>query len=1008
MKQFKPLRNSQNITIKSKSTPNCDDPINALKIMFVDMNGSDCIAAGIYSAKRPIFQRLHGVVYGTSIVNPKILEDLQIDIFAHNSFPVWIRFSNDVPNGIPDYKNTVENGIKLFNSPNKKLLNSDIYSNTQDFILQNHDIFFVDSVKEMYEFTYAGVIEGDYNKYLKNHPKTAKILKDMEKAVNSVIGIEYWSIPPSKLENQYIKYKIEPEVIPSLDLTPPDIIDPFYLSNDLQKRLLIGEARLRFMVQFRTNFDSMPLDEDTIRWERSFIHMVTLIINKQEIREQGQSKYGENLSYNIWHTLPQHEPVGSIAEDRKVVYEASANLRRNVNGIPIGEPTEPRLPANNISVIKDKKITYIAIHPAIGIARVGNSTDDYFIGPETIYQHPMEIGSYWDKNGALKRQAVRFRLFGYNASGEVVKEINSNDARIVWKVHIANKKAAWYRFLMAMDIPEAATIKAKLRNNDVKIEERNNLILDPGTKTISGRKIFGDEYKFTVSKFGSNNISIYLGELQTDDLGRLIFLGGHGISDSPSGRPIYDPNDPDSFANADGWYDDISDGPVSAEVIIEGEQIRVEDAWVVTAPPNYGGTIVGIRTMFDLLYDMYVRSGWYPFPQRISFTQHIYPILQRLKNLQWANKAFAIQFGHNSPNDFEKPEYLAKLSDSSDTYAEMRRQVLNSFRNPDYKDTTPLQWPWVYGDAMDIPATGSPREYLAISPTQFQFLRLWTEGQFDSDWKGETGNKEYRSLDEMPLSERPSMLDQAPLHFCAADAFHPGIEFTWPMRHTTIYYAPFRIRKRIEGQSEPFYGNILTQENVMNPGGPLYYQGPGDLTKWMAIPWQMDAASCRSGYEAEYDPYIPTFWPARVPNQVLSLEDYNKVIDSNKPRDQRVAAFWTRLQWTRNLTGLAVEQMKQMVKDYSKMGILEERIGILNDPDLPSTMMVESLPPAEHIIKETIEDREIKGEQASKLSQKRFDSINERTNQLLQKAGWESEEVRNSFHRAIRGISKRK
>jgi hypothetical protein len=38
----------------------------------------------------------------------------------------------------------------------------------------------------------------------------------------------------------------------------------------------------------------------------------------------------------------------------------------------------------------------------------------------------------------------------------------------------------------------------------------------------------------------------------------------------------------------------------------------------------------------------------------------------------------------------------------------------------------------------------------------------------------------------------------------------------------------------------------------------------------MAVPWQTDTASCRSGYDLSYDPYVPAFWPARVPNEVLT------------------------------------------------------------------------------------------------------------------------------------------
>ena len=124
------------------------------------------------------------------------------------------------------------------------------------------------------------------------------------------------------------------------------------------------------------------------------------------------------------------------------------------------------------------------------------------------------------------------------------------------------------------------------------------------------------------------------------------------------------------------------------------------------------------------------------------------------------------------------------------------------------------------------------------------------------------------TLDAVPLAKRPAMLDRAALSFCLADAFHPGCEMTWVMRQGTLYMSPFRIRHRAPNTSEPNYGSQLTQEMVLKPDGALYGQGPGTITRWMAVLWQTDAASCRSGYYAgfgpKYDPYLPTFWPARV------------------------------------------------------------------------------------------------------------------------------------------------
>src|SRR5215510_7049155 len=72
---------------------------------------------------------------------------------------------------------------------------------------------------------------------------------------------------------------------------------------------------------------------------------------------------------------------------------------------------------------------------------------------------------------------------------------------------------------------------------------------------------------------------------------------------------------------------------------------------------------------------------------------------------------------------------------------------------------------------------------------------------------------------------------------------------------------------------------------------PHFESGPGDLTRWMAVPWQTDTASCRAGYDPEYSPFLPTFWPARVPNHVLAEADYNQVLNKKLSKEERLEAF---------------------------------------------------------------------------------------------------------------------
>ena len=71
----------------------------------------------------------------------------------------------------------------------------------------------------------------------------------------------------------------------------------------------------------------------------------------------------------------------------------------------------------------DKTIVSAKIHPSIGIARVGNSENAYFIGPEVPYPTPGHPKHYRDETGALKRQAARFRIYGYNAAGKPIREL---------------------------------------------------------------------------------------------------------------------------------------------------------------------------------------------------------------------------------------------------------------------------------------------------------------------------------------------------------------------------------------------------------------------------------------------------------------------------------------------------------------------------------------------------------------------------------------------------------
>lgn len=580
---------------------------------------------------------------------------------------------------------------------------------------------------------------------------------------------------------------------------------------------------------------------------------------------------------------------------------------------------------------RDTTIVKAGIYPAIGIARVGNSPDAFYFGPEVPDPRPEAPGFYRDANGAIKREAARFRIYGYNAAGDVVAELTADNADIQWAVTLANTKAAWYQFQIALDIPEAAATQPSFLRN-LAVADRTVLSIAPGERTISGRDQQGPAYAFANGRFMGTEV--YLGELRTDENGRLFVLGGHGKSASWNGAAAI------TFANNEGWYDDVADGPVNAVVQYQGVTLPVDPAWVVVAPPNYGPQQKSVRTMWDLMRDLFVGQGSVMAPARPSFQNDIRPIFERLSRLQWVNAGFAAAFGWGGSTPFSDADWMRRLASPSDNTREWRRTLFNQFREFTRDAWAPSPWPWLYGDAMSIPPAETPRQNAALSDLQLRFLKQWADGDFIADY--DPTAVPPQTLDEVPLAEQPQTLIRAAMEFCLADAFHPGCEMTWPMRQITMYMAPYRLAHQPKNWVEPNYGAVLTPDNI---NGPCSAQIAGGITRWMAVPWQTDTASCRSGYQKAYDPYVPTFWPARVPNQVLSQADYAIVMDESLPEEDRLRAFARRAAWIRPLGNVSYQdQINNMVADIAQVGIVEVREGP-KDGLFPAVIEVEQLPP---------------------------------------------------------------
>jgi hypothetical protein len=136
-------------------------------------------------------------------------------------------------------------------------------------------------------------------------------------------------------------------------------------------------------------------------------------------------------------------------------------------------------------------------------------------------------------------------------------------------------------------------------------------------------------------------------------------------------------------------------------------------------------------------------------------------------------------------------------------------------------------------------------------------------------------------------------------------------------------------------------------------GGPLDGAKPGDITRWMAVPWQADTSSCLSGYVPYVDDYLPTFWPARVPNDVLDEGQYAVLVDSQKSLAEReeAVAFSNRLKWLRGIRYPMKPELppkiypskpaiNKFLREWANVGIVERRPG--PGGQLPAEVWVEA------------------------------------------------------------------
>ncbi|MEI9979395.1 MAG: CTQ-dependent glycine oxidase GoxA [Edaphobacter sp.] len=628
-----------------------------------------------------------------------------------------------------------------------------------------------------------------------------------------------------------------------------------------------------------------------------------------------------------------------------------------VSLLPFATPWIPRAAfAQNArnSRPADTAVARLAIYPPLGISRIGNSKE-WFLAPEVPGLPPLPDGKYKDGPQQVKKQVQRFRIYAFNKAGEVIREITTKEARIEWTVHVANTKAAWYGFNNPLDNgPIAPGLPSQRRNASVtgKKNRAEMLVIDPGAKTITGANtnVEGSDPSFDMVGRFWRTLDVKLGHLQTDPAGRLLIFPGDGVS-----RSAYPDNPIRNFSDNDGWHDDWCDGVVQAKLTFtDGSPMIAEDAWVVCCGPDFAPDIQPFISLYDVMADVAIDAGWAEAPKPpLSFQKYIYPLFRKLAFLSWVSAAHHLKAGWLGVGDFSDPAMISRLSDPSPANADFRKRILSLFRDPNSDAIQQYKLPYMLGDGINY--AESPVRWFRIPNHQYAILQLWAEGAFISDLDSHSGH-EIATFEQIPLSEQPDALTRAALEPCSGGAFHPGVELTWPVRHKELYRSLCRIALATDRTPDLIQdlGRLLTPDEAFHGynGTPpaIGPQMPGDLTRWMGLPWQCDAFSCQYVAFANDFPNA-AWWPALLPIDVLPEAFYRIVMDPKEPAEERMRFFESRVSWSRGAAGIGYhveasysDGLERMIYVWDRMGFVVRRPGPTdaNRPtEIPPVLYVE-------------------------------------------------------------------
>ena len=292
--------------------------------------------------------KTHGMVRGEFIVHDGLPPRLRKGIYARpTTYRAWVRFSGPGPYVTPDIDDVgfMSISIKLMGVPGPKLMDDEKF--TQDMFGVSTPTFVTPDTRANAQLQVESLKNTQVFYFLNLHrPHVLDFIMQglWLKTQSSPFEAPYFSCVPYLLgEGQAMQYSVWPKSskrtpVPRLPLRPPDD----YLRNAMVAALAEGDVELDVRVQLQTDPHLMPIENAAVLWPERLsprISVATLRLPRQTFTSPGQMAFARRLSYNPWHCIPEHRPLGNQSRARRRMYWELSELRHAMNAVPHYEPT---------------------------------------------------------------------------------------------------------------------------------------------------------------------------------------------------------------------------------------------------------------------------------------------------------------------------------------------------------------------------------------------------------------------------------------------------------------------------------------------------------------------------------------------------------------------------------------------------------------------------------------------------------------------------------------------